>query len=493
MLFNTPQFLLFFAIAVSIYWIIPNSLRKIWLLVCSYYFYMNWNAVYGLLLFGVTLVTYIVALYVEKNRNNIKTKFVKIIFGLAIFACLLSLAIFKYLGFVTEVFTGVLNFLGSPIVPLDVKIILPVGISFYTLQALGYLIDVYRGEIYAEKNIITYALFISFFPQLVAGPIERSKNLLKQIYTPKKFSYENLRRGLVMMLWGLFLKMVIADNVSIIVDNVYASIESIDGIYILLATCLFAFQIYCDFYGYSIIAVGVAKTMGFSLINNFEAPYFSKSVKEFWRRWHISLSSWFRDYLYIPLGGNRKGKVRQELNLLIVFSISGLWHGASFAFIIWGFLNGIYQVISDRLRNVRNWIKSEIQWKDCSSNRILSMFSTYILISITLMFFRAGTLHNVDTICRQLFSNGIHISALISGSISDFGLEPGYVFVIIISLIVLGIVDYMKYSGKDIIVAFFSQEWWFRTALELALIFSIIAFGKYGEIYDTASFIYFQF
>lgn len=207
---------------------------------------------------------------------------------------------------------------------------------FFTLQSLGYLIDIYRGDIYAEKNYFKFALFVSFFPQLVAGPIERSKNLLKQLNTPKRFSYENLRRGFFLVVWGMFLKVVIADRAAIFVDSVYGNYYTYGGLYIVFATVLFSIQIYCDFHGYSTIARGVAMTMGYSLVENFNAPYFSQSVKEFWRRWHISLSSWFRDYLYIPLGGNRKGLMRKNLNLLVVFLVSGLWHGASFSYIFWG-------------------------------------------------------------------------------------------------------------------------------------------------------------
>lgn len=359
MLFNTPQYILFLPIVVIIYYCLPGKVRYIWLLIVSYYFYMQWNSLYILLLFFCTFLTYVCGWIIEGlrpvNENQQESeeeqagiereseeieeipayrKKQKICLATCILLNLAILGFFKYFNF------GIswLNFLLSHIhiheIMWDYNIMLPVGISFYTLQALGYLIDVYRGDIYAEKNFLRYALFISFFPQLVAGPIERSKNLLVQLNTPKSFQYENIRKGSLLVLYGLFVKMVIADRAAIIVDTVYGNIESYPGFYIIAATVLFSIQIYCDFYGYSTIARGSALMMGIQLTDNFNAPYYAKSVKEFWRRWHISLSCWFRDYLYIPLGGNRKGRLRKWYNLLMVFAVSGLWHGASLVFIL---------------------------------------------------------------------------------------------------------------------------------------------------------------
>lgn len=256
--------------------------------------------------------------------------------GISITSNLMILFFFKYFDFVISNINSILYTLNIEIFEPAFDVILPVGISFYIFQAIGYIIDVYRGEIRAEKNFFKYALFVSFFPQLVAGPIERSKNLLHQIDVPQKFSFERMREGLLVMLWGYFLKIVIADRIAIFVDKVYGNYMLYEGIYLSVASILFAFQIYCDFAGYSIIAIGVAKILGFQLMENFNAPYLAQSVSDFWRRWHISLSSWFRDYVYIPLGGNRRGKGKRYVNLLVVFIISGLWHGANWNFVVWG-------------------------------------------------------------------------------------------------------------------------------------------------------------
>lgn len=349
MVFNSFQFLVFFPIVIITYFIIPNKAKQLWLLLCSYFFYMSWNAKYGLLLLGITMLTYIAGIIIgkQKERNGKMAIAISVVISLGI------LFYFKYINFALGLLGSILSYMRIEIVLPQYDILLPVGISFFTFQSIGYVIDVYRKETYAEKNFIKYALFVSFFPQLVAGPIERSKNLLKQLAIPQKFSYDNFREGFLMMLWGYFQKMVIADRIAIFVDVVYDNLDVYHGWYVIVATILFAFQIYCDFSGYSTIAIGAARILGISLMENFDAPYLATSVSAFWRRWHISLTSWFRDYVYIPLGGNRKGAVRKNLNILIVFFLSGLWHGASLAFVLWGVLNGLYQVVGQVIKPVK--------------------------------------------------------------------------------------------------------------------------------------------
>jgi len=355
MLFNSYNFLIFFPIVTLIYFLIPHKIRYIWLLITSYYFYMCWNAKYALILLFSTLVTYISGLLISK-ANNIKdkdeaTEWKKTYVAISFIINLSILFWFKYLDFVVENINSVLSCFNIQILNnQSFDIVLPVGISFYIFQALSYTMDVYRGEIVAEKNFLKYALFVSFFPQLVAGPIERSKNLLKQIHERHYFDAQRVKDGLLLMIWGGFQKIVVADRVAIVVDTIFNNFPTYGGMYIVVGAVLFAVQIYCDFSGYSIIAIGSAKVMGFELMENFNAPYFSTSVSEFWRRWHISLSSWFRDYLYIPLGGNRKGKLRKYINLMIVFIVSGLWHGAEWSFIIWGALN---RTISNNRRKIK--------------------------------------------------------------------------------------------------------------------------------------------
>lgn len=335
MLFNSIDFLIFLPIVVLIYFLIPDKIKSLWLLIASYYFYMCWNAKYALLLLFSTVITYASGLLIERfKRKYVRYKKYILIFSLA--ANLALLFYFKYINFAFDILRSVFEGMHIQLNVPKFDIVLPVGISFYIFQALGYTIDVYRDEIYAEKNFLKYALFVSFFPQLVAGPIERSKNLLCQLATPKKFKFEEAREGLLLMLWGFFLKIVLADRIAIFVDTVYGDYTTYAGYYLILATVLFAFQIYCDFAGYSTIAIGVAKILGITLMENFKSPYLSTSVAEFWRNWHISLTSWFKDYLYIPLGGSRKGKFRKYLNKMIVFLLSGLWHGASMSFVVWG-------------------------------------------------------------------------------------------------------------------------------------------------------------
>lgn len=261
---------------------------------------------------------------------------------------------FKYFDFAVDSLNLALSQFGLTMPKPTFDLLLPVGISFYTFQALSYTMDVYRGDIVPERNFFMYALFVSFFPQLVAGPIERSKNLLRQVNQPHVFDYDNMREGLLVILWGFFLKLVVADRVAIIVNTVYGDYPQYGGMYIIVASVLFAIQIYCDFAGYSTIAIGAAKVLGFQLMENFDCPYFSCSIGEFWRRWHISLSSWFRDYLYIPLGGNRRGTLIKYRNIVIVFLVSGLWHGAAATYVMWGLIHGIYQVIGGITKPVRD-------------------------------------------------------------------------------------------------------------------------------------------
>lgn len=507
MLFNTPQYILFLPIVTIIYYCLPKKIRYIWLLIASYYFYMQWNPLYITLLFSCTVLTYVCARIIEYLKGNEEASYrkkKKLCFVTCIVLNVGILAFFKYTDFAISLLNHLLSRIHVNQITRNYDIILPVGISFYTLQALGYLIDVYRGDIYAEKNFMRYALFVSFFPQLVAGPIERSKNLLVQIHTPKLFQYENLRKGLLLVLYGLFLKMVIADRTAIIVNTVYGNVEEYSGFYIIAATVFFAIQIYCDFYGYSTIARGSALMMGFYLMDNFNAPYYSKSVKEFWRRWHISLSGWFRDYLYIPLGGNRKGKLRKWCNILLVFMTSGLWHGASVAFIFWGFLNGLYQVAEDLIVEAKKYFaKYHIRWrqftgeteedkKERFSANLFHTIITFALVTFSWLFFRAGGMEDaLGTLGQTKNVNNWFI--LFDGSMYGLGVARNYMNVLLASILVLFVVDYHKYREKDVADLFLKQGWWFRVTCIMLLIFTILLYGCYGELHDIQQFIYFQF
>lgn len=343
MLFNSYAFMFFFPIVLVIYFIIPKRMRCIWLLMASYYFYMNWNPKYALLIAFSTIITYLSGIFLEKTKLIIeehqKMLLQKAIVFFSFFVNIGILVFFKYFTFLLDNLNKTIEWLGGEGIVNGWDIILPVGISFYTFQALSYTVDVYKGKLHAEKNIFRYALFVSFFPQLVAGPIERSTNLLKQIERLediKVWDYNRIASGCILMLWGFFQKMVIADRVAILVDTVYSNIMIYNSYELLVAAIGFSIQIYCDFSSYSNIAVGAAKIMGLELMENFNTPYFANSIQDFWRRWHISLSTWFRDYLYIPLGGGKCSKVKKYRNIMVTFLMSGLWHGANWTYVIWG-------------------------------------------------------------------------------------------------------------------------------------------------------------
>lgn len=326
MLFNSIAFAVFLPIVFILYWVFPFKYRWILLLIASYYFYMSWNAKYLLLIVFITAISYAGALLIERAK---KWKIKKLLLGGVAFSSLGLLFVFKYWNFALTSLETVCHFASIPLHPITLNLVLPVGISFYTFQTLSYVVDVYRGDVEAESHFGQYAAFISFFPQLVAGPIERTKNLLPQIKKEHFFDYETATYGLKLLAWGFFKKLVIADNLAIYTDQVFKDVYSFRGFSLLVASVFFSFQIYCDFSGYSDIAIGTADLFGIKLMKNFKSPYFSVSIKEFWKRWHISLSSWFQDYVYIPLGGSRVGKLRSYLNLMITFLISGLWHGAA--------------------------------------------------------------------------------------------------------------------------------------------------------------------
>lgn len=497
MLFNSLDFLIFFPIVVGIYYLIPQKIRKYWLLAASYYFYMCWNAKYVVLLLFSTIVTFVSGIMLEKcaaqAQEEKRQRQRKFCVAVSFVLNLLVLFVFKYLDFGIESLNAVLGRLHLTINVPAFDLLLPVGISFYIFQALGYTMDVYRGEIYAEKNFFRYALFVSFFPQLVAGPIERSKNLLRQLDKPDKPTIDSLRDGLLLMLWGYFLKMVLADRIAVFVDTVYGDFETYTGVYLIVATLLFAVQIYCDFSGYSVIAMGAAKILGIHLMENFNAPYLAVSVAEFWRRWHISLSSWFRDYLYIPLGGNRRGRFRKYVNLLITFGVSGLWHGADWSYVIWGLLNGIYQVIGGLLAPVKKKAAVFLEIKEDSfSHRCIRVVTTFFLVDLAWVFFRADTAFHALRIIKRMFTAKNHW-VWFDGSLYECGLNQKNFTLMIWGILLLFVVDICKYRGIKIREIVARQDYWAQFLTVIAAVFAILLFGMWGAGYDAANFIYFQF
>lgn len=495
MLFNSIEYLFFLTLVATVYYLIPQRIRYIWLLVSSYFFYMSWNPSYALLLLTVTTITYFSGLlisYSPENRNS-KMNMKKMWVILSFILTLSFLFFFKYSNFAIYNINIILNHLDSSLNYSRIDILLPLGISFYTFQALSYTVDVYRGDVCAEKNFLKYALFVSFFPMLVSGPIERSKNFIKQISEEHYFEFSRIKNGVLMFLWGLFMKIVISDKAAIIVNTVFGGYEYYAGIEILIAILLYTIQIYCDFAGYSYMAIGSGQILGFKLMENFNTPYFASSVADFWRRWHISLSSWFKDYLYIPLGGNRKGKYRKYFNIMFVFLVSGFWHGASWTFIIWGGLHGLFQIAGAEFKPARDKIVEKFGIdREVFSHKLMKTFLTFSLVSFAWIFFRATSLSQAIIIIKRLFST-FNIWVLFDGTIYDLGLDKSDIIILISSILLLFFVSICKYNNINLLEKLAQQGLWFRWCVYLGLIFAIFLFGTYGPGYKAGQFIYFQF
>lgn len=456
MLFNSFLFLIFFPSVCLVYFLLPFRLRNLFLLAASYYFYMNWEPVYAVLILISTGITWLSGILMERWHRR------KLILTLSLVSNLGILFLFKYYNFINESVFQLFRLWGIRWEIQGLNWLLPVGISFYTFQAIGYTIDVYRRTLAAERNFLTYALFVSFFPQLVAGPIERAANLLPQFKAKHPFQPEEMVGGLRLMLWGMFMKVVVADRISQYVDAVYNNYTEHSGSSLLLATVLFAIQIYCDFGGYSLVAIGAAKVMGFRLMENFRRPYFASSVTDFWRRWHISLSTWFKDYVYIPLGGNRVGRCRHYFNLLVTFLVSGLWHGANWTFVIWGGLHGMFQVVEKTVR-VRFWGKA---------------FFTFLLVDFAWIFFRSANMGQACTVIHKIATDAtgplfIHKTVLM------------YVFIGVSVLMLHDVLKEYYQSALERMMKYRGMRW----GIYLSLILLILAIG----VFDGGQFIYFQF
>ena len=483
MLFNSFSFFLFLPIVLVLYMITPKKYRWALLLVASYYFYMSWNATYALLIAFSTLVTYASGIYIYKAKTE---KLKTLIVAISFITNLAILFFYKYFNFFSETIGKAFDVIGMPIDAPILDLLLPVGISFYTFQALSYTMDVYRNEIKPERHIGIYALFVSYFPQLVAGPIERSKHLLPQLRNLKNFEYDNLRAGLLLMLWGFFKKIVIADRVAILVNTVYNNPGDYTGIETVWAVLFFSVQIFCDFSAYTDIARGVARLMGIDIMNNFNSPYFAKSITEFWRRWHISLSTWFRDYLYIPLGGSRKGLQRTYWNLFIVFLVSGLWHGASMNFVIWGAMHGVFIVLEKMLN--KNKQKGESSTPTLT-NKFFNGLFTFSVVTFLWIFFRADTFTDAILVVKNLFN--WNYENLFNGSLFNLGLTANEFLWVLVFIVIMLIVEYYNSFIKSISQLLLQQHIALRWTVYLVFVFIILIFGAYGG--EQQEFIYFQF
>ena len=481
MLFNSWQYLLFLPIVFCLYWIIPNRHKWILLLSASYYFYMCWNAAYVILIFGTTAVTYLAALLIEKSTNVVERRF---FLASSLLICLGVLFVFKYFNFTFEMFNLVAEKLSIKFNKITLQLLLPVGISFYTFQTLSYVIDVFEGKVPAEHHFGYYATFISFFPQLVAGPIERTSNLLPQIKQEHSFDGQLSMDGAKLMLIGYFKKMVVADNLAVYVDRIYNSVRERHGFALAAATILFAIQIYCDFSGYSDIARGTGKLLGIRLMENFKAPYLSGSIHEFWSRWHISLSSWLKDYVYIPLGGNRKGSIRKSLNLLVTFFASGLWHGANITFVVWGLIHGIFQLIENFFGLNKKNSRGPI--------RVIRTFVTLMIVCLAWVFFRAQSLDDACYVLIHMFDGITSPLVYIKNGLSE--LTMGITALITVTsfyLIPLLAIDLISYKeNTDASMAMNSWNKVIQWIIYLFIACIIILYSRKGV---ATEFVYFQF
>ncbi len=477
MLFNSLQFLVFFPIVTLLYFLLPHKYRWVLLLGASCYFYMFFVPYYILILVFTIIIDYYAGILIEKQTSQ-KSK--KNFLLLSLIANIGILAVFKYYNFFIENINSVFHLAESTMSLSTLSIVLPIGLSFHTFQAMSYTIEVYRGNQKAEKHFGIYALYVMFYPQLVAGPIERPQNVLPQLHKHHSFNYDRLISGLRLMMWGIFKKVVIADSFALIVNPFYNNVSDASGWQLLLATYCFTIQIYCDFSGYSDIALGAARIMGIDLMQNFNTPYLSKSISEFWVRWHISLSTWFRDYLYIPLGGNRSGKTKWIRNILIVFLISGFWHGANYTFIIWGALHAFYLIFARVTEKFRADFRIKVFGESASILKYWDVFITFNLVAFAWIFFRANSVSDSLIIIQKISSAIVH-------GLSSFKSIIGYLELKHKLIIICFAASYLFERRINLLTN--SSQNFYNRVFFVVLLMLVVLLGKSTQ----EQFIYFQF
>lgn len=503
MSFNTLEFFLFLPIVFILYYALPHKFRTSLLLIASILFYVAYAPTLVFFLAAVTVLSYIIALKIYVLKNP-KTKKVWTVLGIVL--SLGTLGFYKYFNFLSDIINELLRAVGLEISLSRVSFVVPLGISFIIFQVVSYIIDVSRGSVQPERNFLKYAVYVAFFPKVVQGPITRAEDFLPQLDEIHVFDKRRFSEGFIMLLYGLFMKMVVADNAAIIVNTVFSDVSAHSGAAVLFATLVFAMQIYYDFAGYSYTAIGASKLFGFELKQNFRQPYMSKSVSEFWRRWHISLNVWLREYLYIPLGGGRVSPRRKRFNTLVTFTLSGLWHGANWGYIIWGFLNGVFINTENRIKAwFRSWRKKNtakssspvfVKVKDELNHMI-----TFCLISFAWLFFRAADYKTSFLALKQIFG-AFELSAFLSYCKDSFSGGAGSLFygldviyrvpVLVVAVIVVAIIDIIS-DQKPLASDLAGSSRALRWTLYLIMLFAIILFGVYGYGYDAASFIYANF
>lgn len=477
MFFNSLHFAIFLPLVFILYWYVGRSSKKmqnVILILASYYFYSCWDWRFLFLLVFSTFLDYFTALKVEQSQKE-STR--KIWFWVSVSINLGFLGIFKYYDFFAVSMANLLNSLGFQASPLLLKLVLPVGISFYTFHGLSYLIDIYLKRIKSERNFIDYSLFVSYFPLLVAGPIERATHLLPQVKIARKFDYNQAKSGVYQILWGLFKKVVIADTCATYANAIFDNYESMNSLSLIMGAIYFAFQIYGDFSGYSDIALGVSKLFGIELLRNFNYPYFSRDIAEFWRRWHISLSSWFRDYVYIPLGGSKGSKAKQVRNVFVIFLLSGFWHGANWTFLAWGAINALYFLPLLLLNKNRNHVDTvEMRFSLASLKTFWQILSTFMLSCLAWIFFRAPSISSALEYIKRMFTQGVFSSQYLANQRYNYEL-------VLLILLFIG----FEWRYRNQIEPLSGRHSWAKVAFCLA---GIVLWGVFS---DYKEFIYFQF
>ena len=491
MQFTSLSYIIFLAAAAGVSYVVPRQYRYLWLLAGSLFFYAHFGIAYLLILLLTIMITFRAARTMAGKEQKARARY----YYSCLFGILAIFLFFKYadafmaaahLSMSVPMMSAVRRLTGAD------RILLPAGMSFYMFQEISYLTDCYKGRMDPEDNPGRYALYVSFFPQIVSGPIERAWSMLPQYREPEPFDYNRVRDGVLLMLWGYFQKMVLADRAAMIVNGIYAYPGYYSGTMVRLAVLLYSIQLYLDFSGYSCIAVGAAKIMGFRLTMNFNAPFFSATISEFWRRWHISLSQWLRDYIYIPLGGNKKGKKRQYLNIMIVFLVSGMWHGADITYVIWGALHGLYEVAGSVLKPLRDRVITALQLdRLTAAHRLYKTCVTFLLVSFAFIWFRADNVQEAVLIIRNLL--GVQPWRLVDGTLYSFGMNAQEIRLLFAGIALVLLNDGLHMKGISLSGKVGEQPMWLRWTIYLAAFLVVIICGTWGPGYSEESFIYSHF
>lgn len=498
-------FIIFLFVTVGLYWVCPKGYKNVWLLICSCFFYLTYSVEYICIIVAEIVLTYLFGRLLGRNKSRLLAL-------ISIISITSILIILKYRDFFIN---NVQSIIGSKTEFVSLSLIAPMGISFYTLQAISYLLDVYRGKITAEKSVVEFSLFMVFFGYILSGPIERAGNILPQLKREKKFNYKSLCHGFQTILWGYFIKLILAERFSAVANCVYGDYTYYSGFELLLGTVAYSFQLYCDFLGYSTIVVGIGETLGLNIMQNFAQPYFSTSIVEFWRRWHISLSLWLRDYVYITGGGNRKGKLRQYINILMVFIISGFWHGAGWNFVLWGLIHGICQILEKASRHYLSKIEEKLSVNTMNfSYKLGRIFCTFFVVNFAWIFFRTTNIHDAIEIIKRIFFGfdlsssfgfrkgatlpyrfviGKNLITSVDQLYLNLGLNINNILILLLSCLIFIIVELAHYKGISCRKWIDKQGLFFRWLIYLSLLFGVLTFGIYGNAYNSSSFIYANF